>query len=241
MAFSSSDRQAQPGRPAAKASATPTSIATGNLLNVTKNSASVALSLDNRLKLSHIGETMKASDADILIIPGYTNSGPDHWQSRWEAKLSTARRVEQAEWSKPVRDDWADRIAEEVNASSRPVVLVAHSLGVPSVLHAIPKFRKPVAGAFLVAPPDVANPDIRPKHLMTFGPYPRDPLPFPAITVASRNDPFGTYEHADDIAASWGSLLVDAGESGHINADSGHGPWPEGTMVFAQFLSRLKP
>ena len=96
------------------------------------------------------------------------------------------------------------------------------------------------AGAFLVAPPDVTNPDIRPKHLMTFGPYPRDPLPFPSITVASRNDPFGAYEHADEIAASWGSLLIDAGESGHINADSGHGPWPEGTMVFAQFLSRLK-
>ncbi|MGO7423684.1 alpha/beta hydrolase, partial [Rhizobium ruizarguesonis] len=38
---------------------------------------------------------MKASDADILIFPGYTNSGPGHWQSRWEAKLSTARRVEQ--------------------------------------------------------------------------------------------------------------------------------------------------
>ncbi|MFB2608362.1 alpha/beta hydrolase, partial [Rhizobium phaseoli] len=37
----------------------------------------------------------------------------------------------------------------------------------------------------------------------------------------------------------WGSFLVDAGEAGHINADSGHGPWPEGTMVFAQFLSRL--
>ena len=38
---------------------------------------------------------MKAADADILIIPGYKNSGPDHWQSRWQAKLSTARRVEQ--------------------------------------------------------------------------------------------------------------------------------------------------
>ncbi|QWW69615.1 alpha/beta hydrolase [Rhizobium sp. WYJ-E13] len=182
---------------------------------------------------------MKASEADILIVPGYTNSGPDHWQTRWEAKLSTARRVEQAEWSKPVREDWIARIAEEVNASTRPVVIVAHSLGVPSVIHAIPLFEKRVAGAFFVAPPDVANPDIRPKHLMTFGPYPRDPLPFPSITVASRNDPFGTYEHADDIANSWGSFLVDAGESGHINADSGHGPWPEGTMVFAQFLSRL--
>ncbi len=182
---------------------------------------------------------MKASDADILIIPGYTNSGPDHWQSRWQARLSTARRVEQAEWSKPVREDWVDRVVEEVNASARPVVLVAHSLGVATAIHAIPRLDGKVAGAFFVAPPDVANPSIRPKHLMTFGPYPRDPLPFPSITVASRNDPFGTYDHADDIANAWGSLLIDAGESGHINAESGHGPWPEGTMVFAQFLSRL--
>jgi uncharacterized protein len=183
---------------------------------------------------------MKASEADILIIPGYTNSGPDHWQSRWEQKLTTARRVVQAEWSKPVREDWVDRVVEEVNASSRPVVLVAHSLGVAAAVHAIPRFRQKVAGGFFVAPPEVQNPKIRPKHLMTFGPYPRDPLPFPTITIASRNDSFGSYEHADDIAAAWGSLLIDAGESGHINAESGHGPWPEGTMVFAQFLGRLK-
>jgi len=184
---------------------------------------------------------MKATEADILIVPGYTNSGPDHWQSRWQEKLSTARRVEQAEWSKPVREDWVARLVEEVNASTKPVVLVAHSLGVPTVIHALPEIGSRVAGAMLVAPPDVANPEIRPKHLMTFGPYPRDPLPFPAITIASRNDPFGTYEHADDIAAAWGSLLIDAGMSGHINTESGHGPWPEGTMVFAQFLSKLQP
>lgn len=184
---------------------------------------------------------MKASDADILIIPGYTNSGPAHWQSRWEAKLSSARRVEQAEWSKPVREDWVAKIAEEVNASTRPVVLVAHSLGVPSTIHAIPLFRKKVAGAFFVAPPEVENPAIRPRHLMSFGPYPRDPLPFPSITIASRNDPFGSYEHADDIASAWGSALIDAGEAGHINAEAGFGPWPEGTMVFARFLAKLRP
>ncbi|RYC12277.1 RBBP9/YdeN family alpha/beta hydrolase [Ciceribacter ferrooxidans] len=182
---------------------------------------------------------MKASDVDILIIPGYTNSGPDHWQSRWQAKLSTARRVEQAEWSKPVKEDWVDRVVEEVNASTRPVVLVAHSLGVATAIHAVPRFTGRIAGAFFVAPPDVANPQIRPKHLMTFGPYPRDPLPFPSITVASRNDPFGAFEQTEDIANAWGSLLLDAGECGHINAESGHGPWPEGTMVFAQFLARL--
>jgi uncharacterized protein len=183
---------------------------------------------------------MKVSDVEILIVPGYTNSGPDHWQSRWEQKLSTARRVEQTEWSKPVREDWVARVAQEVNAAQKPVVLVAHSLGVPTVIHALPLLKKPVAGAFFVAPPDVANPAIRPKHLMTFGPYPRDPLPFPSVTLASRNDPFGSFEHADDIAAAWGSMLLDAGESGHLNAESGHGPWPEGSMVFAQFLSQLK-
>lgn len=184
---------------------------------------------------------MKVKDADILIVPGYTNSGPEHWQTRWQSRLSTARRVEQAEWSKPVRDEWVANVVAAVNEAERPVVLVAHSLGIPTVVHAVPEFRKKVAGAFLVAPPDVANPKIRPKHLMTFGPYPRDPLPFPSITIASRNDPFCAYEVAEDIAAAWGSRFIDAGEAGHLNSDSGYGPWPEGSMAFAQFLSRLEP
>jgi predicted alpha/beta hydrolase family esterase len=182
---------------------------------------------------------MKVKDADILIVPGYTNSGPDHWQSRWEAKLSTARRVEQAEWSKPVREDWTATVAKAVNDAEKPVVIVAHSLGVPSVVQALPHFRNKIAGAFFVAPPDVANPEIRPRHLMTFGPYPRDPLPFPSITIASRNDPYCAFEVAEDIASAWGSLFIDAGEAGHLNSESGHGPWPEGSMTFAQFMSRL--
>ncbi len=182
---------------------------------------------------------MKVKDADILIIPGYTNSGPEHWQTRWQGKLSTARRVEQAEWSKPVREDWVGEVAKAVNEAEKPVVLVAHSLGVATAVQALPLFRNRVAGAFFVAPPDVANPDIRPRHLMTFGPYPRDPLPFPSIVVASRNDPFSSFEAAEDIAGAWGSLFLDAGESGHINVESGHGPWPEGSMTFAQFMTRL--
>ncbi|MBB6466544.1 hypothetical protein HNQ96_002409 [Aminobacter lissarensis] len=183
---------------------------------------------------------MKVKDADIIIVPGYTNSGPSHWQSRWEEKLSTARRVEQDEWSKPVREDWTAKVIAAVNAAERPVVLVAHSLGIPTAIHAITGFKKHVAGGFFVAPPDVSNPAIRPKHLMTFGPYPRDPLPFPSVVVASSNDPYCSLDVAEDIAAAWGSLFVEAGEAGHINADSGFGPWPEGSMVFAQFLSRLE-
>lgn len=182
---------------------------------------------------------MKVKDADILIIPGYTNSGPGHWQSRWERKLSTARRVEQAEWSKPVREDWTREVAAAVNSATKPVVAVAHSLGVASLVQALEQCEKPIAGAFLVAPPDVANPDIRPRHLMTFGPYPRERLPFPTLVVASRNDSFCDFSVAEDIAQAWGALFIDAGEAGHINAESGHGPWPEGSMTFAHFMSRL--
>lgn len=182
---------------------------------------------------------MKVREADILIVPGYTNSGPDHWQSRWQSKLSTARRVEQAEWSKPVREDWTAGVAKAVNEAERPVVIVAHSLGVAAVIQALPRFERPVAGAFFVAPPDVANPKIKPRHLMTFGPYPRDPLPFPSVMIASRNDPFCAFGVAEDIAGAWGSLFIDAGDAGHLNADSGFGPWPEGSMTFAKFLKDL--
>ena len=34
---------------------------------------------------------MKTADVDILIVPGWQDSGPDHWQSRWERSLKTAK------------------------------------------------------------------------------------------------------------------------------------------------------
>lgn len=182
---------------------------------------------------------MKVRDADILIVPGQSNSGPAHWQTRWQARLSTARRVEQADWDTPDRGAWAAAISDAVNAAERPVVLVAHSLGVPAAVQALPAFSRRVAGAFFVAPPDLEGAEGKPDWLAPFGPYPRDPLPFPSTLIASRNDPWCPYGVAEDIAGAWGSLLIDAGEAGHINADSGYGPWPEGSMVFAQFLSRL--
>jgi predicted alpha/beta hydrolase family esterase len=184
---------------------------------------------------------MKTADASILIVPGFMNSGPDHWQSRWEAKLSTAARIEQEDWDRPVLHRWTSRVIEAVAASPRPVVLVAHSCGVPTVVHAakaLPEGK--VRGAFLVAPiseesiglfEGVVDPN--------FAPYPFDPLPFPSVLVGSRSDTYCAYEKAADYANAWGAMMIDAGESGHINSASGHGPWPEGLMSFAGFMARL--
>jgi predicted alpha/beta hydrolase family esterase len=182
---------------------------------------------------------MKTSDAEILFLPGYKGSGPDHWQSRWEAKLSTARRVHLGDWHKPVFEDWRDNLVNAVAQSQKPVILVGHSIGAQIAVQTADLLDGKVAGAFLVAPPEVENPSIRPRHLLTFGPARRDPLPYPSVTIASRNDSFCRYEKAEEMAADWGSLLMDAGYSGHINHESGHGPWPEGLMVFAKFLSRI--
>jgi hypothetical protein len=182
---------------------------------------------------------MKTADLDILIVPGFDNSGPEHWQSRWETKLSTARRVIMPDWNRASRGEWAGAVAEAVNSAERPVVLVGHSLGCAAIVHAAPDFTAPVLGAFLVAPSNVERRALTKGISRDFAPLPRDPLPFPSLLIASRNDPFCDFDVAADLANAWGSALGDAGEAGHINPASGYGPWPEGLMQFAGFLKRL--
>jgi predicted alpha/beta hydrolase family esterase len=183
---------------------------------------------------------MRTSDCDILIVPGYDNSGPDHWQSRWERQLSTARRTEQKDWYSPREDDWTAPIVMAVQHATRPVVLVAHSLGVAATVLAAPLLKPGIVrGAFLVGLPDIERPNLIPEVELQFAPLPRDPLPFPSVLVASRNDPYCDYDRAEDFAFEWGSAFVDAGEAGHLNTESGFGPWPEGLMRFAGFLKRL--
>lgn len=183
---------------------------------------------------------MRTSDADILIVPGLGGSGPDHWQTRWQAKLSTARRVDLGDLDKPRLDQWAKAIAADVAAATRPVILVSHSLGAAAVVHAAPLFETGrVRGGLLVAPPSneaiLRIPEIDPA----FAPLPRAPLPFPSLFIASRSDPYADYEVSEELAYAWGARIADAGHAGHINANSGHGPWPEGLMSFAGFLKRL--
>jgi predicted alpha/beta hydrolase family esterase len=182
---------------------------------------------------------MRAAETDILIIPGYLGSGPEHWQSRWEKKLSTARRVEQRDWERPNRDEWAEAILRETRAATRPAVLVAHSLGVIAALHAAQQSREKIAGAFLVAPPSEQVMREMPAVDPSFLPAPRSKLPFPAVLVGGDNDPYADLLFARNLAKDIGARFIDAGPAGHINAESGHGPWPEGLLAFAHFIAGL--
>ena len=64
----------------------------------------------------------------ILLLPGWLDSGPGHWQTRWEA-LHGDVRVAQSDWLWPKRGDWMARLEEVLLESDTPALLAAHSLG----------------------------------------------------------------------------------------------------------------
>lgn len=184
---------------------------------------------------------MKVADVDLLIIPDHGDADDEHWQSRWQRKLSTARRVVQDDWRNPVCEHWIARIGDAVAGAERPVVFLAHGLGVAAVVHAaatLPAGR--IAAAFFVALSDVDEGALPASIDPSFGALSRDPLPFPSMLIASRGDPACSYRRADDLGHAWGSFVIDAGDVGHIDSTSGHGPWPEGSLTFARFLSSVK-
>jgi predicted alpha/beta hydrolase family esterase len=170
-----------------------------------------------------------------LIVPGFHGSGSAHWQTWIEGRLSGARRVRGIDWETPILARWAGAVRAEIDAAPHAVWLVAHSFGcLASVVAAIDRPDK-VAGVLLVAPADPVR----------FGPLglrdaaagrdesiaawlPETPLDCPSTVVASSNDPWVELGTAALWADRWGSRLIDIGRAGHINTESGFGPWPFG-------------
>ncbi len=163
----------------------------------------------------------------VLILPGWQNSGPAHWQSLWE-RAHGYQRVEQHDWMQPLRGDWIARLEDVLLGCSEPAVLVAHSLGCIQAAawasHSGNTGR--VKAALLVAPPDTERDDVR-QMLSSWSPVPLQKLPFKALVLASSNDPFCSPARGRQFADAWGADFTDAGERGHINADSGLGDWPD--------------
>lgn len=199
--------------------------------------------------------------AHILILPGWQNSGPAHWQSLWEAELG-AERVVQHDWMHPLRGDWITRLEDHVlsiheqsaqqiqglgaknalkmtsPAGATDILLVAHSLGCHLVAAwaALSKNTHRIRGALLVAPPDGVREQF-PPELKSWRPPVLTRLPFPSICVVSSNDPFCDLEPGIAMAAAWGSRCEQIGERGHINADSGLNDWPQGKAWLAELAA----
>jgi predicted alpha/beta hydrolase family esterase len=170
----------------------------------------------------------------VLLLPGWLDSGPAHWQSQWEARHGH-RRVTQDDWVWPRRGDWMARLDEAVLDDDAPTLLAAHSLGCQLVAawaaHSTHTAR--VRGALLVAPPDTERDDM-PPNLFNWRPIVRSRLPFASLAVVSSDDPFCSPERAAQMAADWGSTLLGIGARGHINGESGLDDWPAGLTLLQQ-------
>lgn len=180
-----------------------------------------------------------STDPLLLIVPGLNNSGPQHWQSIWEQQRTDCRRVELGMWDRPHRNTWVNQLNLAIRQAERPVILVAHSLGCMAVAWWAqlenPGVDSLVRGALLVAPPEVDHDPIDPR-IATFAPAPKKPLPFPAILVASHDDPYMRFRDARRLAKDWGCGFADAGHVGHINAQSGIGEWDFGQFLVEQLI-----
>ena len=174
----------------------------------------------------------------VLLLPGWQNSGPGHWQTEWE-RLHGYQRVQQHDWMRPLRGDWSARLEEVVADAPGEVVLAAHSLGciLTAWWAAHTRHAHKVRGALLVAPGDVERPELA-TQIPGWAPIARQVLPFPAVLVGSQDDPYCSFERAQTLAGAWGARFVDSGPRGHINADSDLGDWPEGHALLRALMNK---
>ena len=178
-----------------------------------------------------------------FTVPGLGNSGPAHWQTWLEQTDPNFTRVQQREWDAPDRADWVETLDQALTGRDlSQVVLVAHSLGCATIAHWAARHggsgRWPKA-AFLVAPSDVETAHYARFPTTGFSPLPLQRLPFSSLLVTSTTDEWVTPERAQQFAQAWGSELVDIGPAGHINAASGHGPWPAGLKLLREWVAKL--
>src|SRR4051812_43505832 len=179
-------------------------------------------------------------ETNLLILPGLGNSGDKHWQTFWHKKFENSTRLVQDNWDEPVREEWLERLNEEVAKLDKPTILVAHSLAVSLVNHwAASNINKNIVGALLVAPADVDSSQHTPEIIRNFAPMPISKLPFPSIVVASENDPYASFERKQYFAEMWGSDFVNVGKKGHINSDSDLKYWEEGQEILSQLIKKI--
>ena len=166
----------------------------------------------------------------ILSVPGYKGSSEQHWQSWLEPQLKNCQRISSIDWDRPVLHNWSKEIVCTIDNSPDKVLLIAHSFGCLATAMAAEQRPGRVAGIILVAPAD-------PQRFGLFGhnetassqsiaPFLPETLAIPGVLVASRNDPWMPFRHAWAWSKRWNLTFIDAGEAGHINTESGHGPWP---------------
>jgi predicted alpha/beta hydrolase family esterase len=159
-----------------------------------------------------------------LVVPGLDGGGADHWLSWFESVLPDTRRVTQEDPQALDLSEWSAAVRAELMQSPTAVTIVAHGFGCLACVVGAADCPEKVEGAMLVAPFD-------PDALQLSWLMPEEPLAFPAVIVASRNDPYMRLNKAAFWANYWSCDFIDFGRAGSIDPAAGFGTWPAGLEI----------
>ena len=181
--------------------------------------------------IAHHRRTLLALEAaskrmDLVLVPGFKDSAPEHWQTQWQTQLPVFQRIAQKRWDNSDIELWVAAISRLVGQRNRPAILIGHSLGALASTCLAADHHPLIAGLLLVAPAEPARFEAEDR-------VPQQPLGVPATVAASRNDPIMRFARAEHWCRIWQADLIDVGDAGHINAEAGFGPWPHGLEVLA--------
>ncbi|HKH17649.1 MAG TPA: alpha/beta hydrolase [Solirubrobacteraceae bacterium] len=171
----------------------------------------------------------------FLILHGYEGSGPEHWQSWLAERLRRAgERVAYPglpDPYAPAPHAWRAALATQLRTLRGELTVIAHSL---ACILWLQHCNAPVIGdaraarVLLVAPPSLAG---APRPIRRFFPVALERERVAAAAADTRlvcapDDPYCP----EDAAVVYGEplgLAVDVlPGGGHINVETGYGPWP---------------
>lgn len=188
---------------------------------------------------------MTLDEVTVVIVPGLRDHVALHWQTLLQAQLPRAVSVPPLTQHKLSRQARVDALQQVIEPIPGPVVLVAHSAGNAIVAHWARTQRRAIHAALLATPADLENPlpagypSLSEIESNGWLPLPRVRLPFLSWLGFSRNDPLGSPQRLQALAADWGSRAVDLGEVGHLNPAAGFGHWPQALPLLQQLLEAV--
>ena len=174
----------------------------------------------------------------FLILHGLMASGPGHWQTWLAARLrADGERVAYPDLPDPDLPSlsaWREALDGELAAlPAGETVVICHSLSCLLWLHHVAEGGPQADRALLVAPPSESAglPEIA-----EFFPVPLPRLAGGARLVSSDNDPYCP-EGAETLYGEPLGIPVDVlPGAGHLNPETGFGPWPVGRRLLARLI-----